>query len=86
MLHRRILKLTPEALWVFIEQTGITIAAFVWIKLLTHVLDPSEFGRLALANTMVMLTGTSFFGPLGQGLLRFTKVPLRKARLCLRCC
>jgi len=71
MLHRRILKLTPEALWVFTEQTGVAIAAFVGIKLLTHVLDTSEFGRLALANTIVMLIGTSSFGPLGQGLLRF---------------
>lgn len=75
MLHRRILKLTPEALWVFIEQAGIAIAAFVGVKLLTQVLDPSEFGRLALANTMAMLIGTSFFGPLGQGLFDSQKCP-----------
>lgn len=81
MLHRRILKLTPEALWVFTEQAGIAIAAFVGIKLLTHVLDTSEFGRLALANTMVMLIGTSFFGPLGQGLLRFWAISKERGEL-----
>lgn len=81
MLRRRILKLTPEALWVFTEQAGIAIAAFVGIKLLTHVLDTSEFGRLAFANTIVMLIGTSFFGPLGQGLLRFWAISRERGEL-----
>jgi len=66
---------------VFIEQAGIAIAAFVGIKLLTQVLDTSEFGRLALANTMVMLIGTSFFGPLGQGLLRFWAISKERGEL-----
>ena len=81
MLRGRILKLTPEASWVFTEQAGVTIAAFVGIKLLTHVLEPSEFGRLALANTIVMLIGTSFFGPLGQGLLRFWAISRERGEL-----
>ncbi len=71
LLRRRILKLIPEALWVFIEQVGTAIAGLMGIKLLTHVLDPSEFGRLALANTLVALIGTSVFGPFAQGLMRF---------------
>ena len=39
--------MTPKALWVFVGQAGIAIAGLVGIKLLTHVLAPSEFGRLA---------------------------------------
>lgn len=43
----KLFKSTPEALWVFVEQAGTAIAGLVGIKLLTHVLAPSEFGRLA---------------------------------------
>jgi len=81
MLHRRILKLTPEALWVFIGQVGIAIAGLVGIKLLTHILDPSEFGRLALANTIVALIVTSSFGPFAQGLMRFWAISRDRGNL-----
>lgn len=81
LLRRRILKLTPEALWVFIGQVGIAIAGLVGIKLLTHILDPSEFGRLALANTIVALIGTSFFGPFAQGLMRFWAISKDRGNL-----
>jgi len=63
--------LSSEAGWVFFGQAGTAIAGLVGIKLLTHVLDPSEFGRLALANTIMALIGINFFGPFGQGLMRY---------------
>ncbi len=81
LLRRRILKLTPEALWVFTGQVGIAIAGLVGIKLLTHILDPSEFGRLALANTIVAFIGTSFFGPFAQGLMRFWAISKDRGNL-----
>lgn len=74
----KLFKLTPEALWVFVGQAGTAIAGLIGIKLLTHVLDPSEFGKLALASTIVALIGTNLFGPLGQGLMRFW--PISKNR------
>ena len=64
-------RLAKEGLWVFVGQAGIGVAGLIGIKLLTHVLTPSEFGRLALANTIIALMGANFFGPLGQGLNRF---------------
>ena len=75
VIWERIFSLTPEASWVFVMQIGTGIAGLVGVKVLTNVLGPSEFGRLALANTVVMLVSTNFlFGPLGQGLMRFWSI------------
>lgn len=68
---KKFLTLAPEALWVFIGQVGTAIAGLLGIKLLTHVLELAEFGKLALANTIITFIGISFFGPLSQGLMRF---------------
>lgn len=81
ILWQRILNLTPEALWVFVGQAGIAIAGLIGIKLLTHLLNPAEFGRLALANTIVALIGMNFFGPLGQGLMRFWAISKGRGNL-----
>ena len=62
----KLFKLTPEAIWVFVGQAGTAAAGLFGIKLLTHVLSPDEFGRLALANTIVALIGTNIFGPLDR--------------------
>jgi len=70
----RIFRLRSEALWVFIGQFGIAMGVLFGVKILTQVLDPLEFGRLALANTVVLLIGTNLFGPLGQGLMRFWSI------------
>jgi O-antigen/teichoic acid export membrane protein len=51
------------------------------IKKLTHFLDPLEFGRLALANTVVLLVGTNLFGPLGQGFMRYWSISQESGRL-----
>ena len=67
----RIFRLRSEALWVFIGQLGMALGLLFGIKILTHFLDPLEFGRLALANTVVLLVGTNLFGPFGQGFMRF---------------
>jgi O-antigen/teichoic acid export membrane protein len=55
-------------------QAGTAIAGLIGIKILTHVLSPAEFGKLALANTIIALIVTNFFGPFGQGLMRFWSV------------
>ena len=41
MLRRRILKLTPEALWVFTEQAGVAVAAPVLLATMISTLDVS---------------------------------------------
>ncbi|MCZ7383414.1 MAG: oligosaccharide flippase family protein [Candidatus Methanoperedens sp.] len=84
MINRTLQKLwvlTPEASWVFVGQVGTGIAGLLGIKLLTHVLDPSEFGKLALANTIVALIGLNFFGPFGQGFTRFWSISKDRGNL-----
>ncbi len=66
-----ILRLGSEAFWVFLGQIGAAAAGLVGVKILTSVLIPTEFGRLALANTVVALITANLFGPLGQGLMRY---------------
>jgi O-antigen/teichoic acid export membrane protein len=63
-----------EALWVFVGQAGMAIGGLIGVKLLTHVLIPAEYGKLALANTIVALIGTNLFGPFGQGLARYWSI------------
>ena len=74
MLLRRLYKLTPEALWIFIERVGVILCGFAGIKLLTHLMEPSEFGHLAIANTVMALVGTNLFSSLSQGLMRFWSI------------
>ena len=74
----KLFALRYEALWVFIGQVGIAMGTLVGVKILTQVLDPLEFGRLALANTIVLLVGTNLFGPLGQGLMRFWSISQKR--------
>ncbi|MBL7211878.1 MAG: lipopolysaccharide biosynthesis protein [Desulfobacteraceae bacterium] len=70
----QILRLRSEALWVFVGQLGTALGVLLGVKILTHFLDPLEFGRLALANTVVILVGTNLFGPLGQGFMRYWSI------------
>jgi len=80
-IYRKTIKLTPEATWVFLGQAGTAVAGLLGIKLLTHFLEPSEFGKLALANTIIALIGTNFFGPFGQGLSRFWAISRERGSL-----
>lgn len=68
---KKILRVTPEALWVFVNHIGMAIAGLAGVKLLTNLLSPEEYGRLAIANTIIMLISINFFIPIGQGLMRF---------------
>ncbi len=69
-----IIRLRSETMWVFTGQFGTALGVFFGVKILTQVLDPLEFGKLALANTVVALIGTNLFGPLGQGFMRYWSI------------
>jgi O-antigen/teichoic acid export membrane protein len=73
-MKKRKLQLGYEALWVLWGQIGVATGGIIGIKILTHFLDPKEFGRLSIANTIIVLIGMFFFGPLGQGLMRFWSI------------
>lgn len=44
-------------------------------------MTPVEYGRLAIANTIVLFIGANIFGPLGQGLMRFWSINNEKGNL-----
>jgi len=73
-IKERFFKAGTEALWVFAGQLGIVAGSLFGIKILTHLLTQSEFGRFSLANTIILLIGISLFNPLGQGLMRFWSI------------
>ena len=77
---RRILDLKSEALWVVLGQLGTALGAVLGVKILTQVLDPAEYGRMALANTVVLLVGSNIFGPIGQGFMRFWSIGRDRAQ------
>lgn len=75
-------RIQKEAAWIIIGQAGTAVAGILGIKLLTNVLGPAEFGKLALANTLIALISTNFlFGPLGAGIMRFWAISKNKGNL-----
>jgi O-antigen/teichoic acid export membrane protein len=63
--------LTADAFHVGIWQGAISIADFVQLALITHVLGLSELGRLALAMSFVVLVGQFFDVRVGAAATRF---------------
>lgn len=75
-------RIQKEAAWIIIGQAGTAVAGILGIKLLTNVLGPAEFGKLALANTLIALISTNFlFGPFGAGIMRFWAISKNKSNL-----
>jgi O-antigen/teichoic acid export membrane protein len=63
-----------EIFWILLGHGGVLLGGMTGIKLLTQSVSPVEFGRFALANTLVLLIGTNVFGPVGQGVMRFWSI------------
>lgn len=81
ILREKIRVLKSEAIWVLMGQIGLALGVILGVKILTHVLTPSEFGRLNLANTISLFVGTNLFGPLGQGLMRYWSISFEKGEI-----
>jgi O-antigen/teichoic acid export membrane protein len=50
-------------------------------KFLTTFLSEADYGQLALYNITATLPSTFFFGPVGQGILRFYPIAKEKQQL-----
>jgi O-antigen/teichoic acid export membrane protein len=68
-------------MWVFIGQVGVALGGLAGVKILTHLLNPYEFGRFSIANTIILLVGSNVFGPLGQGLMRYWTISQNREQL-----
>ena len=70
----RIFRAKTEMLWVLVGQTGNALGILLGMKILTQYLNPFEFGRLSIGNTVILLISNSLFGPLGHGFMRFWSI------------
>ena len=68
---RALAALSPEAAWVVTGQILTAVGALVGVRLLTTLLAPSEYGRLALALALAAVAQQVVFGPLAAAILRF---------------
>lgn len=63
--------LFKEGVWVVIGQILLVLGALLGVRLMTELLDPADYGELALGMTMTTLANQVIFGPLGNGIARF---------------
>jgi len=64
-------RLTREFLWIGLGQAGAVSGALVGVRILTGLLTPQAYGRLALGMTAVTLVNHVVIGPLKNGVVRF---------------
>lgn len=64
-------KAGAEAFWIMLGQGLALGGSLVGVRMLTGVLSPAEYGELALAMTVVTLSGQCVMGPLGNGVSRY---------------
>ena len=75
------LKLRKEVAWVLCGQIGTAVGGLLTVKILTYLLTPVEYGKIAFANTIVLFISANIFGPLGQGLMRFWSINNEKGHM-----
>lgn len=74
----RFRRLSREFLWIGLGQTATVVGAVVGVRILTGVLPPDAYGRLALGMTVATLVTQTILGPLGNAATRFF-APAREA-------
>lgn len=80
-IKRTIRNYSYESFWVAFDQIGTAIASLLSIKIITSLLDPYEFGYIALANTIIFLLSSSIYGPIGQSFMRFWSIAKERQEL-----
>lgn len=71
LLSRPFRRLGGEFLWVGLGQGLAVFGGVVGVRLLTHALDPTSYGELALGMTVATLTQQVILSPLSGSCLRF---------------
>jgi O-antigen/teichoic acid export membrane protein len=67
----RFRRLSKEAFWIVFGQTIAVVGSLVGVRLITGLLNPAEYGNLALGMTLAILINQLVFGPLSNGITRF---------------
>lgn len=73
-LFFRLKSVKGEVLWVTVGQFLVLLGGFATIKLLTTIMGPEEYGKLALGLTISSFINMLLYGPLGQVVIRFFSI------------
>jgi O-antigen/teichoic acid export membrane protein len=68
---QRFRHLFKEGFWILLGQVMVVTGSLFGVRLLTGLLNPAEYGELALGMTVATLVNQTILGPLGQGVMRF---------------
>jgi O-antigen/teichoic acid export membrane protein len=74
----RFRRLGREFVWIGLGQAVAVLGAMVGVRILTGVLPPEAYGKLALGLTAATFVNQTILGPLGSGATRFF-APAREA-------
>jgi len=67
----RFTRIAGEASWIMVGQIAAATGGIVGVPLLTHLMRPEEYGRLALGSTLMILIQQVIMGPIGIAVQRF---------------
>ena len=77
-LANRFAQVWQEIIWVIVGQILTFIGGFAGIKILTNVMGPEGYGKLALGMTIAGMMNMFVFGPIGQVILRFFRSTVKE--------
>jgi O-antigen/teichoic acid export membrane protein len=67
----RVQRLSKEGFWILSGEVMVVLGSFLGVRLLTELVDPMEYGELALGMTLFTLVNQTILGPLSNGATRF---------------
>jgi len=70
-INKQHIPLITEGFWILIGQISAVLGSLIGLRILTGLLDPVEFGELALAMTVSALVVQLLTGPISNGITRF---------------
>lgn len=74
-------RLGKEFTWIILGQAIAVLGSMVGVRLLTELLDPASYGKLALGMTLATLVNQTVLGPLCNGVTRFYAPAVEKGEL-----
>jgi len=78
MLSERFRRLSREGSWIVIGQIVAVLGALVLVRVLTQLLDPAQYGQLALGLTVAGLVNQVVMGGVTAGIGRFYSIAAEK--------
>lgn len=69
--HDMKLRVPTSVIWISAGQAGAVLALLVGTRVLTELIEPGDFGKIALTVGVVSLMVAGLFTPIFQGMVRF---------------